>query len=62
MLQRMLGHAAQPVDFGVLLTSANLEAHIATIQSQAVHYKNSHAQELAELELFKSQMAARTNN
>jgi hypothetical protein len=62
MLQRMLNHTTQPVDLGVLLTSANLDTDITTLQSQALSYRSSHSQELAELERFKNQMVTRANH
>jgi hypothetical protein len=56
VLDRVFGYQAHgrtvAPDFGVLLTSANIEEHLASIRSAQAHYEAEHPEDLAELALL----------
>ncbi len=46
-----------PDDFGVLLTSQNLEAHLAHIRTDREHYRLTHPEDIAEIETLAREVA-----
>jgi len=54
ILDRIFDHRAEgrtvPEDFGVLLTPANIEAHLARIREEQARYRTSHPEDVAEIE------------
>jgi len=46
-----------PDDFGVLLTPQNIEAHLARIRSDRARYRESHPQDVAEIETMALEAA-----
>jgi hypothetical protein len=54
VLDRMFDHHEPsrtiPDDFGVLLTTKNIEAHLARIRAERQRYHETHRQEIAEVE------------
>lgn len=59
MLDRVLGRGAPDPAWGVQLQSANLEAHITTLQAQERDYRLSHAADVQSLEALASQAKER---
>lgn len=46
-----------PDDFGVLLTSQNLESHLAGIRADREHYRQTHPDDIAEIEAMAREVA-----
>lgn len=44
-------------DFGVLLTSQNIEAHLDHIRADREHYRQTHPKNLAEIEAMAREVA-----
>ncbi|MFM2409024.1 MAG: hypothetical protein RL358_1766 [Pseudomonadota bacterium] len=45
-----------PDDFGVLLTSKNIEAHLVSIRAAREHYRLSHPEDIAEIEAMAQEV------
>lgn len=50
VLDRVFGRGNEFPEFGVLISSSNIDQHIRLIQSQAIEYRRQHIDELNELE------------
>jgi hypothetical protein len=46
-----------PDDFGVLLSSQNIEAHLARIRSDREHYRKTHPEDIAEIDTLAREVA-----
>ncbi len=46
-----------PDDFGILITSQNLEAHLAHIRTDREHYRLTHPEDIAEIEALAREVA-----
>lgn len=46
-----------PDDFGVLITSQNIEAHLAHIRADREHYRLTHPDDIAEIEAMAHEVA-----
>jgi hypothetical protein len=46
-----------PDDFGALLTSANIDAHLARIRAERQRYRNAHPEDVAEIETMVREVA-----
>jgi len=61
VLDRIFNHHSPdrtvPADFGVLLTSQNIEAHLAHIRTDREHYRLTHPEDVAEIEGLSKEVA-----